>query len=270
MPLRKRTLHISSATLCAIILPFAAHAMDPSSYSEALKIADEYVKKQRAAQIENRSQALSTSMVRALYGRYYEVGETWDVAAIHLDSSAMRRTSDPDQLRDREGRVGIFRYEVKKVTGGAHPEILVHVSQLSDFGKSPIDPKIQTVVLKVDDQLNENDKTYVRAGTPTMVLSGSSTAMRTQATPLELYPLDVPDVATADRATTSQMPELPSGLQAIASQVGWKPELGRSAWFDQSDFFGRPVQFLWQQGDPWPAFLKTPHGVAILIRKGGH
>jgi hypothetical protein len=242
--------------------------MDQSAYRDALRIADEYVKKQKAVQAD--AGALTTSMVKQLYGRYYEVGETWEVAAVHIDSSQMRRTGDPAQLRDREDRVGLFRYEVKKVTGGAKPEVLVHVTQLARDGLRPIDAKISTVVIKVDDQLRENDKTYVTAGPAAMVMAGNTGALKSRATPLELYPLDVPDVVTADHATAASLPELPASLRALAARAGWHPDLGRSTWFDQSDFFGRPLQFLWQQGDPWPTYLKTPNGVAILIRKGGN
>ena len=235
------------------------------AYISALKLADQKVKrlKEHASGDPN---AISSAVLRALFGRYYQVGDRWDVAALRFDHSVMRMTSDPEQLKTSGDVVALFHYEVIKVKTGMSPQVVIKVTQVESNGIPILDPKVTELTLTMNDQLVQSDKAYLFKGASQPV-KVSPDGIRSRITPLELFPLDVPDVVTAERQDAISLPELPGKLQSVAAQAGFKPDFAKSSWFEQDDFFGRPVQILWQQGDPWPAYLKTPNGIAILLHK---
>jgi hypothetical protein len=238
--------------------------MSRDDYLAALKIAEKHVQRKKALQSANLAGALSGSLARELMGRFYQVGDTWDVAAVHVASNMMRMTDDPAQLRDRAEDVGIFRYKVTKIERGAEPTVTIEISQLEEQGLKPVDSRVEKLVLKVNEKMDQTARSYVmrgRAAVNTGPLTSSMTA-----NPIDLFPLDVPNIVSAERESERALPQLPPALQRVAGTPA--VATGRSAWFEQDDFFGRPVQFLWQQGDPWPTYLKTSQGVAVLIRKG--
>src|SRR5689334_301836 len=78
-------------------------------YLATLKIADQYVQRRKQMSTAN---ALSSTMLMGLMGRYYKVGDTWEVIAYRSVPTAMRMTNDPEQLRPGAGDVGVFRYQV--------------------------------------------------------------------------------------------------------------------------------------------------------------
>jgi hypothetical protein len=250
-----------------VFSPLSQAEMSHSDYLTALKIADQHVQRQKALRAEDGAGALSTSLARELMGRFYQVGDTWDVAAVHVASSMMRRTADPHQLTDRADEVGLFRYEVVEVKNGANPEVIIHVRQLEENGFKVVDKRVEKMVLKASAKLEQSAKSYVYAGQQS-VRTGQALAAST-VTAMELFPLDVPNVLTAQREKGKAIPALPASLAGAVRNFAYSVQPSSTAWFEQDDFFGRPVQFLWQQGDPWPAYLKTPQGVAVLVRKGG-
>ncbi|MBC7693268.1 MAG: hypothetical protein H7222_16005 [Methylotenera sp.] len=239
----------------------SAASASEASYYDSLKIANSYVQKKKEQ--AGSANALSTSMVKALFGRFYQVGDAWDVAAVRFDSGMARKSAAPSQLR--ADTVGIFHYKVIRIKTGSLPEAVVEVTQREAYGAKVVDPQVKTLTLTMSDQLKESTKKYVTQSGET--LHASPQGIKTSVSALELFPLDVPDVATADRAETAISPELPVALKKIATQVGYRPDLSRSSFYDQDDFFGRPVEILWQQGNPWPSYLKTSYGMAILLNK---
>jgi hypothetical protein len=265
---------ISSSVLAALtaclVFPAVSHAdLSEADYQAALKVAEKKVARQKSLNSQS-GNALSSSLIRTLFGRYYQVGDHWDVAAWSFDNTMARMTSDPEHLEVKGGRGGIFHYQVVQVKPAPKPEVVIQVSQLEDFGMKKQDPKVQTLKLTMNDTMNQSQKTYViadRNGSP-KAIRVSPEGIHSSITSLELFPLDVPELLTAESTQASAVPALPLGLQAIASQAGYKPVAASSLWFEQDDFFGRPIQAMWQQGDPWPAYYKTTNGVSILIRKG--
>lgn len=243
----------------------ASGSLSEKDYVAALKMAEAKVQRQKAAAAN--PGAISSSLLRTLYGRYYRVGDTWEVAAFQYDNPNMRMTANPEQLTIKKGRGGIFRYEVTELKNGPQPSITIQVTQISDRGLKPVDPRVEKLMLTMTDSTVQTHKVYHFKGRPDPV-PVSPDGLHSGIAILELFPLDVPEVITANRREALNMPDLPEGLRQIASQMGFKPDLSRSQWFEQDDFFGRPVQVLWQQGDPWPAFMKTSNGAEILIRKG--
>ena len=245
-----------------------AQADEYQDYQTALKIADQHVQRKKANSSVPLAGALSSTRVKSVRGKYYEVGETWEVAAYQFESTQMRVVPSADQGREKNGLVGIFRYRVKEVKTGQNPRVVFEVTQLEKLGHKTIDPIVETLVLTMDEQSAQSAKSYVmkNLGAPVGV---SAQGIRAKISPLELFPLDIPDVETAEAKKISQLPPLPEGLKAIASESSFSPNISNSVWFEQDDLFGRSIEMLWQKGDPWPSYMKTAHGVAILIRKGG-
>ena len=240
-------------------------SMSQDEYFAALKIAEKKVQRTQAMRTAS-ANALSSSLLRSLFGRYYQVGDQWDVAAWRFDNPMSRKIGEGDLLKTKAVQGGIFRYEVVQVKNGANPQVNLKVTQLTEQGMVPVDPRVERLSLTMNDKLMQSDKTYYFKGRAEGV-KVSADGLRSGVTTLELFPLDVPEVSTAEKETATAMPELPENVRSVAEKAGYKPDLGRSLWFEQDDFFGRPIQILWQQGDPWPAYFKTTGGVAILLRK---
>jgi hypothetical protein len=266
-PDKRHSIIVAAAVLSVtgLAIPGASHAMSQEEYMNALKIAEQKVLREREA--HSNAGALSSTLLAKLFGRYYQVGDTWDVAAWVMDQPQMRKTEETDALKQRTRKGGIFRYVVKEVKTGTSPQVKIEVTQLSQYGFAPVDSKVEKLLLTMNDKLMQSEKNYFLVG-GSGPMRVSPDGIRSARTELELFPLDVPEVLTADQQKLNAMPELPAGAKELARQIGFKPDLGKSLWFEQDDFFGRPVQILWQHADPWPSYFRTPNGVAILIRKG--
>lgn len=262
---------IALTTALTAAIPAKARAeMTESEYRSALKIASEEVQRRKRL-AESRANAVSSSVLRELFGRYYEEGDSWVVAAYREESPMMRMTSDPAHLRSAEGQVGVFKYEVVKVRTGLNPEVELRVTEAPGFGAAEkIDPRVTHLTLTMNDQLSQSVKQYTFASTGNDAPSEvrvSAEGIRSSATPMDLFPLDVPDVFTARSDESAVAPKLPDALARVAARAGFAVDSGRTKAFEQEDFFGRAVRILWTQGDPWPAYLKTPQGVAVLLSK---
>jgi hypothetical protein len=262
---------ISKTIVASVVLilfaPALSHAnMSDAEYIAALKTAQQKIERERAANAAhadgNNSNALSSSLLTKLMGRYYRVGDKWEVAAWNFDNAAMRRTDQPEYLTSKPRRGGVFRYEVVDVRTGAEPQAVIQVTQLNAHGLKPVDGKVERLILTMNDRMLQSEKAYQIAGRITRV---SPNGIRSSLTPLELYPLDVPELVTAIQLEPEKMPELPPEIARVVGSR--KPDLSQSLWFEQDDLFGRPIQALWERGNPWPSYFKTTHGVAVLLRK---
>jgi hypothetical protein len=263
------SLTVASAFVISLNSPLSRADYSESDYQAALKIAQAKVARQKSLNSQSIN-ALSSSLIRTLFGRYYQVGDQWDVAAWSFDNTMARMTNDPDHLESKGGRGGVFHYEVVQVKPGPKPEVVIQVSQREQYGMKKPDARVQVLKLLMNDTMTQSQKTYMiteRSGA-VKAIRVSPDGIHSAITNLEMFPLDVPELITADSKQAASTPELPEGLRSVATQASFKPDLPHSLWFEQDDFFGRPIQAMWQQGDPWPAYYKTSNGVSILIHKG--
>src|SRR6476620_2091726 len=86
--------------LSTLLFSFSAQAMPEQEYLRALKIAEKKVEKQQSAArsslhalssaVGSGNPAFSAGMFSTLFGRRYQVGDQWDVAAWQLDHGMMR------------------------------------------------------------------------------------------------------------------------------------------------------------------------------------
>ena len=245
------------------LMASAAHAALPEDeYKQMLQIAQLKVNRLNALRQGGGQNALSTSLARNILGRYYEAGDVWDVIACKEKSTMAAMDSNPVRYSNK---CSLFHYEVLEVKPGAQTQVKVRVTQKEGYGLKLADPKIEAIDLTWSDQFAQNQKLYHFAHHGSFFASPNG--VHTSATLLELYPLDVPDIYTAEQLPAPSLPVLPPELQAPAQQAGFSADLNKSVSFDQQDLFGRDIQILWQRGDLWPAYMKTPNGTAILVRK---
>lgn len=231
----------------------ATAGMSESEYLRALKIAQK--------KVEGRSSRLSQARLQPggslPFARAYQVGDRWEVAAWQRDTGMMRKIDDPTHAHPAGGKLGIFRYEVTAVS----PEVTLKITQLSE-----VDSRFESMTLVMGSGAAQSSKSYrLRSGS--RALHVSPQGIRSRMTVLELFPLDIPEISGAEEFRPESFPELPETLAQALARSGYSIDLERTVGFEQDDFFGRPIRALWQTGDPWPAYLSTPGGVAVLIRK---
>src|SRR4051812_17841750 len=94
----------------------AAIAQSREEDLSALRIVQAKIERERGAVAE--PQALSSSLLYRLLGRYYEVGDHWDVAAWVTENPNMIPNAErPPTQGPRVRKGGVFRYEVVAVKG---------------------------------------------------------------------------------------------------------------------------------------------------------
>jgi hypothetical protein len=142
------------------------------------------------------------------------------------------------------------------------------VTELETPGIEKIDSRVSATRLTVslDGGLRQAGKAYqLRDGSKDF--AAPTDGFHTPVSYLELLPLEAPDLTTALRGEVKELPVLPAELKTIADAQGANLTINpdRAARFEQDDFFGRSVDAIWRQGDPWPVYLKTVTGTAVLI-----
>ncbi len=255
--MRNWKLFVLAIGLTEIISPIRAHAAySPEEYREALKIADQEV--QRRSPLRTHSWGTHQTIPT------YRVGDRWSVAVIRSDSSAMRMTDDLSQLRARASGAMIFNYEVTQVIESWKSYVVIRVTQ-----RDAVDDSFESLELRISPKGKQLEKSYRLKGNKKSV-SVSPDSVRSPLTSIESLPLDFPNLTQARVSVPHRLPQLPlalsSTLSARGDELGARG-LGNAQWFESEDFFGRPVQALWRRGELFPAYLKTPQGVAVLLSK---
>ncbi len=245
--------------------------LSSDSYLKEITIADHYVTHQKSIASYAGGSSASDKVRKFVGGDGYRVGDRWEVAASYAQSTQMRMMAPDPAHPVPKSLTGLFRYEVTAVdTAG----ITVTVTQLQQDGLSIVDPRIEKVQLRFDGRMRQIAKEYVfrkefKADREPVAVSPDG--FRSRMTKLELFALDVPELGSADQGAlkSDRLPELPAELNRIAEKTSWRSRVRTAESMEHDDFFGRNVQMLWKTGDPWPAYLQTPMGVSILVRKGG-
>jgi hypothetical protein len=230
-------------------------------YFDSLKVAQAKLDRQKRP--AHGANALSVSLLAQFIGRPYRLGDSWRVAAWIPDPSIMRQTSDPGSLAPKRGRGGIFQYEVTSVRGS---EVDLKITQVENTGLPMVDPHVKSLNLTVSfaQGLEQKAKTYT-LGESGKIFTASPEGLHMPVSHLELFPLEAPELTTAMRGEVRAVPALPPELQAIARGTSLQIDPAHAARFEQDDFFGRQIEAIWRQGDPWPVYIKTTNGTAILL-----
>jgi hypothetical protein len=243
------------------LAPLTSGADQRTVYYDGLKVAQ--AKLDRKDRQLHAAAGLSSSVVGQFFGRPYRVGDTWRVAAWIPDPSIMRQTSDPASMQPKRGRGGIFQYVVTSIHGG---EVDVRITQVDAPGAPLVDPHVTSLDIKISlaGGFEQKAKTYALAGSG-KTFTASHEGVHVPVSYLELFPLEAPELTTAMRGDVKEIPQIPAGLQALAGGTSPKIDPQRAARFEQDDFFGREIEAIWRQGDPWPVYMNTTNGTAVLI-----
>lgn len=228
-------------------------------------------------------------LLKELLNRTYKVGDQWDVAVWQLFQDMSKVTDDENKLSLSVIHFGIFHYEVTdmqndvqtdmqngnspiltlKVTQTTSPlnaDVKTHSLSGADVQtKHLIDRNVTSLQLKMTEELEQIEKKYILHQNTEMRVSPEG--IRSAMTPLELMPLDIPEIFSAKQKILTTLPPLPPPVADFAKKIHFNPNLSQSIYFQQDDFFGRPIDILWQKGEPWPSYLKTPNGIALLLKK---
>jgi hypothetical protein len=247
------------------LAPLRSLATD--EYAAQLRIIQKKIERQRASETSSGSGALSSTLLFRLMGRYYEVGDHWEVAAWVTPHPNMSPNSEERKSASGVQKGGIFRYEVVSVNKTAAPSVVIEVRQLTAHGMTPIDRRVDKISLTMDDKMVQSQKSYFLHGS-SRPLRVAPSGMRSRVSELELFPLDVPELVSAIAETPLKLPELPAAVSELMGRLGVSPELKQATWFEQDDFFGRPIQALWERGKLWPSYFRTSNGVAVLLTRG--
>lgn len=262
---RNITLLYCTFLVCAITagIPRLGSAAD-QEYLQMLQIAQKKVSRIQALQAPAHSNALSTLSQAASLGLNLDVGDQWDVLSCKIKSNSAAKTSETTHFRNF---CGIFHYEVTRIQSREPRHLEFKVTQKGDSGLTLRDPKLESIEFSTNDQLQSSHPIYHFKQMP--LLDSLIRITHSASTALEFYPLALPDFSTAEYLPASKgRIDLSPELEKAAEMTDLKTvNLANSIWLEQQDLFGRPIQALWQVGDPWPSYLKTPQGIALLIHK---
>lgn len=262
----KGMIRIALAALAAWA-PQSSLAVDTGSYERALEIADRHVARRKALKAAENGVPLPRDMLRSFArevpGRSYSKGDRWRVVAFQvLPDGARTRVS---ALENPGARSALFEY---RVTNVMEEGATLVVRQVAAADMPLVDPRVKEIELRLDGKQRQTAKIYhFWGGAESIPVAPEGT--RSKVSLLELYPLDAFDTYSAERSAADRIPALPEDWQSLAERLGYRPQLSASGWYEQDDFFGRPLQALWKNGAPWPTFLRTPQGVALLIKVEG-
>jgi len=260
--------------LGASLTATAASAMTERDYFSALQFADQHVRKLKDRRTSRAGALLSAPAVEqsdlvSLHGRPWKKGDHWLVVMLKSEELRAAPPSAEGELsHTRRPELALFEYQVVESQPGG--DVWVRVEPRSDWGILPVDPRVRSILLRTDESLRQKSKQYIFGTThwlaaPEVRVGVSPDGLRSPITPLELYPLDLPRLDLGEGKRVLELPALPEPLRAVAKSTGYRIEPSQGMWFEEQDFFGRPVSLFWRQGDPWPAYLKTPYGVSLLI-----
>lgn len=270
------------AVVAAGALALPANAMSEQEYFEALRAVNERVEKLRerrsgldaarsAARPEGDAGVAGVQGLRGLRTRAYQVGDSWTVIAMKSEEQRVAALKmAPDAAPRPAPELGVFRYTVVEAPERSG-EIEIRVEPQASHGISLPDSRVRSLTLRADASFLQKAKVYAfgRGGSRERRVPVSPDGIRSNVTPLELFPIDLPRIELGEGRRVAELPELPAGIARVARESGYDPKPGDGLWFEEQDFFGRPVELFWRQGDPWPAYIKTPQGLAILVSKGG-
>lgn len=198
------------------------------NYNKDLEIAEKSVVKRM--NFREITAGLQSSAARTMRGRSYRNGESFVVAAWQVNHSNTKVSSDTTREYIQGG---LFKIRLKEKTPSdkATP---VEINPLS----SPLFAKV--------------DKKQVR----------------TELVPIDVTLLTMRESLDQARSHPQKAPVLPPQLRATAEKLGFKPDPQNGRWFDETDFWGRPVRIFWEEGDPWPTYMESSNGISILVHEG--
>jgi hypothetical protein len=256
-------------TIAAILIPCVAAA---DYYNDALDAAQQFVARQKSRQLlkqmranGQQSQALSTAALRfglvlAPTAPNYKVGDQWTV----ISHETLMMTAA--EVTHESGKSALFNYEVLASDSSG---VRIRVTPQVGYGLSSADPNVRYMDMYYSTDLKLLKKSYkIRSYTDEIEVSPDS--IKIGVSPMEGYPLELPQLSDADKDTTCDAaPQLPAKMKQAADEAHYAGFAVISPCWQNYDLFGRHVQSIWPMGQVFPSYIKSTQGISILISQGG-
>ncbi|MEK6705038.1 MAG: hypothetical protein AABZ06_04565 [Bdellovibrionota bacterium] len=258
----------SGAIVSLLFNSIAKASLSEVDYYSALKAADQKVGRQKKATLPRTSSLRNgvAPQLSTLPDSKYTVGSTWTVAAWSIKHPLQSLTTHGHTEEASKAIAGgFFNYKVLAVTNEAG----IHITTIKiiQITNTTVDPRVESLTLTLETRLGVTKQVrkaykFFSQNEPVIV---SPEGVHSAATILELFPLDFINLSAAQSQPATAAPKLPEFAESVAKKTGHRIHPDQTTAFEQDDFFGRPVKILWQEKTPWPAYIHTANGIAILL-----
>jgi hypothetical protein len=243
----------------------------PSDYQMLIQSAEKYVEKQRAKQelhqmaIHGQNTnvlslaAMNLGLSTSPSAPTYKTGQEWNVVAYQeLPLAASENTL-------QNGRSAAFHFQV--ISSDPSTGLRIRVRPITAYGLSNVDSKVQYADFIYSNDLKLTAKYYkLRGYRDPIPLSPDN--FKVGVSVMEGYPLELPQITDAEKDDSCNMqPALPSTFKKAIDQAGYAAFTTTDTCWMNADFFGRSIQSIWPETQPFPTYLKTTQGYAVLARQ---
>lgn len=255
-------------SIAAILIPCIATA---DYYTDALDAAQQFVARQKSKQLlkqmranGEQAQALSTAALRfglvlSPTAPNYKVGDQWNV----ISHEIMKMTAN--EIESESGKSALFNYEVLSSDSSG---VRIRVTPQVGYGLYSADPNVRYMDMYYSPDLKLLKKAYkLRSWGDEIEVSPDN--LRIGVSPMEGYPLELPQITDADKdSTCDSTPQLPPKMKQAADQAHYTGFPVISPCWQNYDLFGRHVQSVWPIGQVFPSYMKSTQGISILVSQG--
>jgi hypothetical protein len=260
-------------SILSLLVPLLATASTTDAIQTALDAAEQHVLRQKAKAVLHsmaangeQGQALSATALR--FGLtlppsppVYRTGMQWDVLSYGT------LTVTPAGAAGDGGKSALFHFEVKSADAS---EIRIRVTPKAGYGLMIVDPNVAYVDFVYTPGLKLKQKLYQLHGYR-YTIPVSPDHMKVGVSPMEGFPLDLPELGDAEKDTTCDAkPDLPSSFKHYTDRAGFRGYPVVESCWTTYDLFGHQAQSVWPLGQPFPTYMKSAHhGISILVPQGG-
>lgn len=181
--------------------------------------------------------------------RFYKAGDRWVVAVSHLSHELMRKTDESTD--DVALRLDPEFYEFK-VLSSSRGLATIEIRPRAEKSR------VLRTVLLISDKLEIVSKTSYRNGASSAI-AAQSPLIGNVVTGFNPVPLVLPDFAGASLTRVPPLDTTSSERHPI--------DPAKTVRFKEADLFDREVLIDWQQGDLWPARVRTASSLSLLIEQ---
>jgi hypothetical protein len=237
---------------------------DPSQESirTAMDAVETHIEKQKAKHEIRSTHSLSHEASRLGLAvppavSTYAAGDQWNIVGFQeLPLNSPGATSPA-------GRSAAFHFEVTSVDA---QNIRIRVTPIEAYGLKNIDPRVQYADFTYSKDLKLTSKVYKLHGYADPI-PVSPDNFKVGVSVMEGFPLELPPITDAEKDDAFQAPQFSQTFQTAATQAGYTSVSVMEPCWTTWDFFGRGIQSIWPNGQPFPSLMKTTQGYAVLARQ---
>jgi len=255
---------MTSALLISVIgiKPVWSAEMQGQDYFTLLGIAAKAVRAQKnAVPASSEGGPISAVAALGLERRPLQVGEKWRVSFTPSNDSIARMSMDPVDLQESKRNPLFFEFRVTNIsqtTSGRLAQVEVKQDDTQVRKGYLADPRVDSILITLNERfgLVRKEIRYRDGRAPGQF---QESPQENVVSGFSAYPIDLPNVSTVSGETLRDIPA------ALKGRI--KVDLAHTLDFQFSDLYARPMRAIWQDSDPWPVYVESPAGIAVLISK---